>query len=443
MVESRFLVYELVILFSLSFSLILLGMFIFLIEIKDDKILLYIFSILCGFTIYLRPTLVLLGASLFTFLMAKLTSLRRESYVKSCMLFLLVVLSCLFLNFIRFGSVFEFGHNLNITMTPWQENILKFKDQAVPASVVKKGLSFFKCLTSQYFGGTHNCGINTYELKKIEEIYFMPFSILYFFLILVAISYFFATIKKIVDETSHYFLIGLFNFIILFVFYMNYDGFTSRYGLDFLPSVILCFYFILSVIDKASFTNQLKLQMFLKISFYVFILSIVYFFAYERLNYKGFERQSLRWAQEKVFFDHYRKSKLEFSKFSYRAEDASLRNCQNDKLYKLGYTDLSGWNAKTCLVEETTSFYIRAKSCYSLSIKGDENKLQILISNVRLKFGLQAYILKDFSYDKNVNIGVGSFCTDTMIREGVGTLFISWGSLNSNFYKDLVLLAVE
>ncbi len=251
MMQGKYEPYEEVISYGFLWSLMLFALLTIFLA-KRGHYLYLLICLLAGFAMNIRPTLGAYGGMSFVlaFFLAWKNQVRFR--LTGLALFGVGIAFFFLMNDLRFGSMFEAGHNLGLSNHPFSNYIVKFDNPMtwIPftsaAMELISGL-FFLDLAKYYEVNTLLWEV---AVPRVREINFKPFYLIEFILVLLSWSLIVVLWLRYrqkntpaPDQTEKTVAVGLawsfFSFALLFFFYARWPGLVSRYLVDFAPALII------------------------------------------------------------------------------------------------------------------------------------------------------------------------------------------------------------
>lgn len=255
MIQDKFEQYEEVIAYAFLWSLLLFA-FLNLFLQRRTATLYLLLCFISGFAINIRPTIGAYGG--ITFAIAFYFS--QKSKIKfsftGLILYLAGVGFFFGMNYVRFGSPFEFGHKLGLTLNPLLHYIVKFDNPMnwIPFWKASFGMilnMFFLNPSDYYNTGLLPLGWDTQRSMEVNTTPFYPVELLlilfsWVILLFLVIRYWRRKRRGNDEASVHIPLVvplgiiwSLFSFVPLFYFYSKWPVYSSRYMVDFAPAIII------------------------------------------------------------------------------------------------------------------------------------------------------------------------------------------------------------
>jgi len=259
---GRFFVYEEAITWGYFWVWLALGLS--WLSTNQKKPALFFFASLCsGFSIFLRPTLLLYGAVFFAF---AALSRQRPFWVRGMGFFVFCcpLAAWLATNMLRFGHPLEFGHALSLSDQPLLNLALKFGSPFERETTLSAGRELIAAL---FFSRDASNGFDFFRslffpgqsaAPRFREFYFFSYDCLMLSLLALAwIETTGAFAKALRAKTHPGFAAncGLASFAIslaLFLFYLRSPSLASRFSADFAPAFSLAVYSLVYSVITAS-----------------------------------------------------------------------------------------------------------------------------------------------------------------------------------------------
>lgn len=221
----------------------------------------YLLSFIIGFSPFIRPTGILYGLSIFIALIFSGRKKAKQSILIGCLLLGFMPSLLLYLNLIRYGSIFEFGYSLNVSHIPLNDYSLRFGSpfsQADFLSACKElfsalfsveriipGLSFnYKYLSAQSsFPRFREFTFSTYNSLNM---YLFIFGFVCSTFKLMQYALLRLRNEKLTNFKEADYLVLIFSLVAFlsilfnFLFYLYSPSIIARYTIDFLLAINLC-----------------------------------------------------------------------------------------------------------------------------------------------------------------------------------------------------------
>jgi glycosyltransferase involved in cell wall biosynthesis len=447
---SRFKHYEEAVYYLILASFSLLALLL-MFQRKPTKLTSFFICAMAGLSILIRPTCFFYAiASIIVLTLQKESSFKQKIFngISTIFIFSIFISSTLITNYYRFANPFEFGHSFNIALSELNGYALRFNYPFQNESIWSASKELFSAIFSAKifnYDMYYSSHILPFQSPTIRyrEFYFNTFSPITAILLLLGLS--FITLCKLQKNASSNHLIksafllaywGITSFVLLFIFYLHAPSISSRYVMDFYPSI--CIILVAALLLLADLIQKFKSKLLTIISLFMLFAIFVFNSTLENnpislSEGKAYSKKDL--LDSKSVFDLTQNILTTHNQNDVVNIEIPEILCKN-QIFNYTYPDqMRGWySLHDCRVAVMTQVFINKSPCYKLYTTFNQKFLTDIYDTsyvldpqqIRMKVNEIDYLLNKVWHEGDQTII--SFCQTkpSAYKSHISMLSIAW-----------------
>lgn len=365
--HSRMVVYEEVIFVGFLWNVFLVSQLIYLLKNDSKKGKLF-FTLSVAFSLLIRPTAFIPASILWVCFFVYKKNFK-EFLFFGFILGNVILLELCVSNYLRFGSLLEFGYNLNLSYIARNDLSLRFgyPFENIDFYAASRELFGWLFLPYELRDGIYfdwvSCNFCS-ELSRFREFNFRIFSFTDFVLLLFSVISFVIILFKhgSFRKSSLIVTSGILSFAILFVFYSRSPAIISRYLLDFLPSFYLVIIPVFIVV-----INSIR-NFYFSLSVITLLCSLVF----GNVIIKDWEFPPRYRVTSTNDIENRVNNHIE-NRLNSSGKLPLAYICKKNLSNRGIPANLKGWNYQDCSAKEMITFFMDDTSCLKVDFETEEN----------------------------------------------------------------------